>query len=164
MAKRRCGEYQFSTVRPSGEDAANRAWTLQLLAESEPGRRNRRSIDGVLVAAAAAIVGLTAVIARSASAEDDAVGQALVTVFGWAEAVWRVTLVAALVLAVGVVGDAVFRRRRDLARDLAIALLLLAGGSGTRFGLRFGGRSGMRRVALAGHEAQRPKAGRRTGR
>jgi uncharacterized membrane protein YbhN (UPF0104 family)/tRNA A-37 threonylcarbamoyl transferase component Bud32 len=127
MAKRRRCRYQFSTVRPSGEDAANRAWTLELLAESEPGRRNRRSIDGVLVAAAAAIVGLTAVIARSASAEDDAVGQALVTVFGWAEAVWRVALVAALVLAVGVVGDVVFRRRRDLARDLAIALLLLAG-------------------------------------
>lgn len=55
----------------------------------EPDRRNRRTIDGVLVAGAAFVIGLGAVIAEPAPAEDEEVEQALVTLLGWAPAVWR---------------------------------------------------------------------------
>jgi hypothetical protein len=110
----------------SGQDAARRSWTPELLAEAERGRRNRRSIDGVLVGIGAGVVGLAAAIARSAPAEDHDVGDALVAVLGWAGALWRVVLVVALGLAVAIVVAVVFRRRWGLARDLAVALLVLA--------------------------------------
>jgi uncharacterized membrane protein YbhN (UPF0104 family)/tRNA A-37 threonylcarbamoyl transferase component Bud32 len=96
-----------------------------MLMPAEPGRRNRRTIDAVLLAVGAFVVGLGAVIAESASAEDEDVEQALVTVLGWAPAVWRAALLAALVLAVAVVLDVLFRRRWDLVRDLAVALLVV---------------------------------------
>src|SRR5262245_3636669 len=73
--------------------------SLSLLAPAEPARRNRRSIDGVLVALGALAVGLAAVVAESGSEQDEDVGQALATVLGWAPAVWRVALVGALALA-----------------------------------------------------------------
>ena len=59
------------------------------------------------------VVGLGAVIAESASAEDEEVEQALVTVLGWAPALWRVVLLGALVLAWAIVADSLFRRRWD---------------------------------------------------
>jgi glycosyltransferase 2 family protein len=105
------------------------AWSRQaaLLTAAEPGRRNRRTIDGVVLAAGAIVTGLAAVIASSAPAQDADVAQALITVLGWAEAVWRVAFVSALALALVVVADVLLRRRWLLARDLIAALLLLVG-------------------------------------
>ena len=98
-----------------------------MLTTAEPGRRNRRTIDGVLMAVGALVVGLGAVIAESTSAEDEDVEQALVTVLGWAPTLWRVALSGALVLAWAIVADALFRRRWALVRDLAGALVVVAG-------------------------------------
>jgi glycosyltransferase 2 family protein len=107
--------------------AAERSWQLTLLTEAEPGRRNRRTIDAVVLTAGAIVVGLAAVIASSARAQDTDVQQALTTVLGWAEAFWRLAFVSALALALAVVAAALLRRRWLLARDLVAALLLLAG-------------------------------------
>ena len=51
--------------------SAARSWSLALLTSSEPGRRNRRTIDAVLLALGAFLVALGAVIAESASADDE---------------------------------------------------------------------------------------------
>jgi glycosyltransferase 2 family protein len=105
------------------------AWSRQavLLTAAEPGRRNRRTIDGVVLAAGAIVTGLAAVIASSAAGQDADVAEALTTVLGWAEAVWRVAFVSALALALVVVAGVLLRRRWLLARDLIAALLLLVG-------------------------------------
>jgi uncharacterized membrane protein YbhN (UPF0104 family)/tRNA A-37 threonylcarbamoyl transferase component Bud32 len=107
--------------------SAERSWQPALLAAAEPGRRNRRTIDGVVLAAGAIVTGLAAVIASSARAQDEDVAQALITVLGWAEVLWRFVFVSALALALVVVVDVLLRRRWLLARDLAAALLLLVG-------------------------------------
>ena len=100
-----------------------RSWGLALLMEDEPGRRNRRTIDGVLVTAAALLTGLAAVVARSAPDVDEEVGSAVVTVLGWAPAVWRIAVLGALGFATVVAVDVLVRRRWTLARDLLLALL-----------------------------------------
>lgn len=102
-------------------------WHLTLLMPAEPGRRNRRTIDAVLVAVGAFVVGVGAVIAESASAQDEDIEQALVTVLGWAPALWRGALLGALLLTLGIVAEAIVRRRWLLVRDLVVALLVLAG-------------------------------------
>ena len=99
---------------------------VALLLPDEPGRRNRRTIDGVLVAAAVALAGLEAVVARSAPETDDEIGQAVATLLGWAPGVWRAVIVATLALAFLIVADALFRRRWMLVRDLLVALALVA--------------------------------------
>jgi uncharacterized membrane protein YbhN (UPF0104 family)/tRNA A-37 threonylcarbamoyl transferase component Bud32 len=104
-----------------------RSWEPALLAEAEPGRRNRRPIDVVLLGVAALVVGLGAVVAESGAAQNDSVGQALVTVLGWAPAIWQIALVSALVLALAIIADALYRRRWALLRDAVVALLLVAG-------------------------------------
>jgi uncharacterized membrane protein YbhN (UPF0104 family)/tRNA A-37 threonylcarbamoyl transferase component Bud32 len=106
---------------------ADRSWQVAVLAATEPGRRNRRTIDSILLAAAAIVVGLSAVITSSAPRHDEEVGQALTTVLGWADPLWRIAFFAALGLAVLVVIDVVLRRRWDLARDVTVAVLLVAG-------------------------------------
>jgi uncharacterized membrane protein YbhN (UPF0104 family)/tRNA A-37 threonylcarbamoyl transferase component Bud32 len=106
---------------------AGRSWGVRLLTETEPGRRNRRTIDSVLLAVGAVAVGLTAVIARSAATQDQQVGQALTTVLGWAGGFWRTVFVAVLVLALAVVVDVFVRRRWDLVRDLLAAGMVLLG-------------------------------------
>jgi glycosyltransferase 2 family protein len=116
-----------ATSRSEQPGSAASSWSVALLTSSEPGRRNRRTIDAVLLALGAFLVGLAAVLAESAAAEDEEVGQALVTVLGWAPAVWRAALVGALVLALVIVGGVLLRRRWALVRDLAIALLVVAG-------------------------------------
>jgi glycosyltransferase 2 family protein len=100
---------------------------LGLLAAVEAGRRNRRTIDGVLLAAAAAAAGLAGAAASSAPGQDRQVTRGLVTVLGWAGGLWRALFVAALALAVLVVLDVLVRRRWPLARDLVLALLVAAG-------------------------------------
>jgi uncharacterized membrane protein YbhN (UPF0104 family)/tRNA A-37 threonylcarbamoyl transferase component Bud32 len=99
---------------------------LALLAEAEPGRRNRRPIDVVLLVVAAFVVSLGAVVAESAAAEDDSVEQAIVTVLGWAPAIWQIALLSALILALAVVA-ALYRRRWALLRDVVVALLVVGG-------------------------------------
>ena len=104
---------------------AERSLSLTLLYAAEPGRRSRRTTDGVLLAVGAVVVGLGAVIAESASAEDEDVEHALVTVLGWAPALWRVALVGALFLACGIVADSLFRRRWALVCDLAVVVIVV---------------------------------------
>jgi glycosyltransferase 2 family protein len=106
---------------------ADRSWTGGLLTKTEPGRRNRRTIDSVLLAFAALIVGLSAAIASSAPEQDEEVQRALTTVLGWADGFWRTVFVCTLVLAVFVVVDVLLRRRWDLARDVLVAALVLVG-------------------------------------
>jgi uncharacterized membrane protein YbhN (UPF0104 family)/tRNA A-37 threonylcarbamoyl transferase component Bud32 len=103
----------------------NRSWNLALFTESEPGRRNRRTIDAVVLVAAAIASGLTAAIARSAPGTDVDVAQALTTVLGWAGALWRTVFVAVLVFALAIVIDVLLRRRWNLARDLLVAALVV---------------------------------------
>jgi glycosyltransferase 2 family protein len=117
-----------TTVASPSDGAAGsetRSWSLALLLPDEPGRRNRRTVDGVLVAAGAAMVALGAVIARSAAGTDQDIGQALGTLLGWAPGFWRAVLVVTLAFALAVIGDAVVRRRWLLVRDTAIALLVV---------------------------------------
>jgi glycosyltransferase 2 family protein len=95
-----------------------------MLTAAEPGRRNRRTIDGVLVAIAAVLAGLAGVVARSAPAVDEETGQAVATVLGWAPGLWRAALLGTLALALIVVADALFHRRWLLARDVVIALVV----------------------------------------
>ncbi|OLE29874.1 MAG: hypothetical protein AUG43_05025 [Actinobacteria bacterium 13_1_20CM_3_68_10] len=98
-----------------------------LLAETEPGRRNRRTIDSAFLLLAAIVIGLSAVIASSAPGQDRDVAQALTTVFGWAGALWRTAFFGVLGLAVVLVVDVVLRRRWDLVRDLLVAALGVVG-------------------------------------
>jgi uncharacterized membrane protein YbhN (UPF0104 family)/tRNA A-37 threonylcarbamoyl transferase component Bud32 len=106
--------------------SSGRSWKVALLTETEPGRRNRRTIDSFLLGWAAIVVGLSAAVAASAPEHDEDVAQALTTVFGWAGALWRTAFVGLLVLALVIVIDVLMRRRWDLARDLLVAALVLA--------------------------------------
>jgi glycosyltransferase 2 family protein len=88
----------------------------------------------VALLAAAIVIGLTAVIASSAPAADANVAQALTTLLGWADALWRAAVVGLLLLALIVVLDVFLSRRWGLARDVLVALLPLAA-----IGLALGG-------------------------
>jgi glycosyltransferase 2 family protein len=116
-----------SRQEPDGAAPAGRSWNVHLLTETEPGRRNRRTIDSVVLAAAAIVLGLSAVIASQAPGNDEDVAQALATVFGWAGAVWRTVFVCLLALAAVVVVAVLLRRRWDLVRDLLVDAVLLVG-------------------------------------
>ena len=102
------------------------SWHLGLLVSGDPGRRNRRPIDVVLFASAALVAAFAAVIAKSASNEDESVARALVAVLGWASSLWHAALLAAILLALAIVADALRCRRWDLARDLLVASSVLA--------------------------------------
>jgi uncharacterized membrane protein YbhN (UPF0104 family)/tRNA A-37 threonylcarbamoyl transferase component Bud32 len=99
---------------------------VSLLTAVEAGRRNRRTVDGIFLLAAAIVLGLTAVVASEAPEVDGNVAEALTTLFGWASGLARAVFVALLILALAVVVDVLLRRRWSLARDLLVALLLLA--------------------------------------
>ena len=116
-----------ATDRDEHAVSADRSWQPELLTAAEPGRRNRRTIDGVVLAAGAIVTGLAAVIASAAPVQDEDVAQALITVLGWAEVFWRFVFVSALALGLIVLADVLLRRRWLLARDLIAALLLLVG-------------------------------------
>ena len=79
----------------------------------------------MLFASAALVAVFAAVIAKSASDEDESVAGALVAVLGWASSLWRTALLVALGLALAIVVDALRCRRWDLARDLIVALSVL---------------------------------------
>ena len=103
--------------------------SLSVLVPVDPRGRNRRTIDVMLVAAAAGVVGLAAVVARSAPGADEDVGHAFATLLGWAPGFWRAVIVVTLGLAVVVVADAVAHRRWPLVRDVLIALLVASAGA-----------------------------------
>jgi glycosyltransferase 2 family protein len=107
--------------------SAGRWESLALLTAAEPGRRNRRTIDAVLLAAGALFAGLAGVVAASAPETDENVAQALTTVLGWAGALWRAAFLVALALALVIAVDVVLRRRWALARDVVVALLVVVG-------------------------------------
>jgi uncharacterized membrane protein YbhN (UPF0104 family)/tRNA A-37 threonylcarbamoyl transferase component Bud32 len=98
-----------------------------VLAPAEPGRRNRRTIDVLLLVMASFAAGWLAVIAAAAPRGDQDLADALETLLGWSPAVWRTALVLAVLLALLVILEALWRRRWALLRDLAGALLLVAG-------------------------------------
>ena len=103
--------------------AGGRAWSPVLLTAAEAGRRNRRTIDAVLLAVGALVTGLAGVVAAKATESDEDVAAALKVVLGWAGPLWRTAFVAALVLALVIAADVLLRRRWALARDLLIGLL-----------------------------------------
>ncbi len=107
--------------------SVDRSWSVALLTASEPGRRNRRTIDSVLLMAAAIVVGLSAATASSARGHDEDVAEALTTVLGWAGALWRAAFFGLLALAVVIVVDVLVRRRWALVRDLLVALVGVVG-------------------------------------
>jgi uncharacterized membrane protein YbhN (UPF0104 family)/tRNA A-37 threonylcarbamoyl transferase component Bud32 len=107
--------------------SAARSLNISLLTPVEPGRRNRRTIDAVILAVGALLIGLASELAASAPGTDRDIADALTTVFGWANAVWRMVFLAVLVLAVLILVDIVRQRRWDLARDLLVALLAVYG-------------------------------------
>lgn len=114
-----------SVSREGPAESAERSWSVQLLTKTERGRRNRRTIDSVVLGGAALVLGLSAVIASSAPGRDEAVAHALTTVLGWAGGLWRTLFVCLLALALVIVVDVLLRRRWDLARDVVVAGLVL---------------------------------------
>jgi uncharacterized membrane protein YbhN (UPF0104 family)/tRNA A-37 threonylcarbamoyl transferase component Bud32 len=75
----------------------------------------------------ALLTSLAATIAQAAPDEDQAVGQALVTVLGWAENVCRAAVLCALGLSAVILVVVAMRRRWALLRDAVLALVVLAG-------------------------------------
>jgi glycosyltransferase 2 family protein len=73
------------------------------------------------------VLGLTAVIAKNAPKTDEDVAHSLMTLFGWAGALWRTVFVATLVLTLIILIDVLVQRRWRLARDLLVAALALVG-------------------------------------
>ena len=116
-------------VRHGEQGTGDSPWKIRLLTETEPGRRNRRTIDSVVLAIAAVLLGLSAVIASEAPGQDQDVADALATILGWAQAVWQTVFVCGLLLALAVILAVLIRRRWDLARDLLVAALLLTAAS-----------------------------------
>src|SRR5262249_826852 len=106
--------------------AGIRSWRVGVLIQTEPGRRNRRTIDSVLLVWAAIVIGLSAAIAASAPGHDRSVQQALTTVLGWAGPLWRTAFFALIASAVLIVVDVVLERRWDVARDVLAALAAVA--------------------------------------
>jgi uncharacterized membrane protein YbhN (UPF0104 family)/tRNA A-37 threonylcarbamoyl transferase component Bud32 len=103
---------------------------VALLTASEPGRRNRRTVDAIFLAWGAIVIALSAAIASSAPDHDQDVAQALTTVLGWAGALWRAAFFGVLGLALVIVVDVLLRRRTDLLRDLLVgAASVLGAGS-----------------------------------
>jgi uncharacterized membrane protein YbhN (UPF0104 family)/tRNA A-37 threonylcarbamoyl transferase component Bud32 len=113
-----------NTTHPEGP--AERTWSLALLTAPEPGRRNRRTGDATLLVAASLLTALTAVVAKTAPGVDAEIGDALASLLGWAPYLWRGLFLGALGLALVILGDVVLRRRWTLARDLVLALALVA--------------------------------------
>ena len=95
--------------------------------------RNRRASDAVVLACAALVGALASVVAASVPSTDASIGDAVATLLGWAEPLWRIALPAVLLLAVVIASDVIWRRRLRLARDVLVALLLV-GAAGALLG------------------------------
>src|SRR6476659_3014614 len=97
-----------------------------LLTAAHARGRNRRASDVVLLFSAVLVGALAVVVAESVPGTDEAIGDALGTLLGWARPLWRSALFALLVLAIAIASDVVWRGRLNLARDVGVALLLVA--------------------------------------
>src|SRR5262249_60481570 len=80
---------------------SSHSWHIVLLAETEPGRRNRRTIDSVSLLFAAIVIGLSAVVASFAVQQEQDGGAAVNTLLGCARAPWRTAVCCFVGLAVG---------------------------------------------------------------
>ena len=116
-----------SATREQQVEQAERLRHLALLTKTELGRRNRRPVDTVVLIVGAGVAALSTVIVSSAPKQDHEVAHALMTILGWAGGIWRAAFVALLVLALLIVADVLLRARWDLARDLLVTVVLLAG-------------------------------------
>jgi uncharacterized membrane protein YbhN (UPF0104 family)/tRNA A-37 threonylcarbamoyl transferase component Bud32 len=104
--------------------------SFTVLVAAEPGRRNRRTIDAVLLVALSLLTGLTAVIATSTPSADARVASAMSELLGWAAGFWRTVFAATLIFAGAIVADVVWRRRWALALDIiAASIAAVAAGS-----------------------------------
>ena len=102
-------------------------WNIELLTAAEEGRRNRRTIDAIVLAVAVLLAGAAAAVATSAPEQDEDLARALTTVLGWAPALWRTAFIGALVIALVIVVGVLLGRRWALARDLLLALVAVVG-------------------------------------
>ncbi len=109
---------------PGGRSPAGLRFALLTAAHSRG--RNRRASDVVLLASAALVGALAAAVAASVPETDEAIGDALGTLLGWAGPLWRSALLAALLLAVVIASDIIWRRRLALARDVLVAVVVVA--------------------------------------
>jgi uncharacterized membrane protein len=94
---------------------AGHSWHVGLLVRTEPGRRNRRTIDSVWLFWAAVVLGLSAAIAASAPVHDRRVGEALTTLLGWADPLRRASFFLLLASAAAIVVAVLLERRGELA-------------------------------------------------
>ena len=117
---------QSSANRLSHPVTAKRSWNLALLTPAEPKRRNRRTIDATALVLASLVTGLAAAFARSARDVDAELAETLANLLGWAPNLWRAAFVLALAFAVLIAGDVALRRRWTLARDLLLAVVVVA--------------------------------------
>jgi hypothetical protein len=117
---------QSSANRLSHPVTAKRSWNLALLTPAEPKRRNRRTIDATALVLASLVTGLAAAFARSARDVDAELAETLTDLLGWAPSLWRAAFVLALAFAVLIAGDVALRRRWTLARDLLLAVVVVA--------------------------------------
>src|ERR1700758_5255777 len=81
----------------------DRSWSIAILTVSEPGRRNRRTVDSIVLVWAAIVIGLSAAIGSSAQGRDADVADALVTLLGWAGAIWRLAFLGVMALVLVIV-------------------------------------------------------------
>jgi hypothetical protein len=84
---------------------------IALLASTEPGRRNRRTIDAVTLLGAAIVIGRWRSSEPPPRSTTRTLLDALETVLAWADSLWRVAFVGFLGLALAVVLDVVLHRR-----------------------------------------------------
>ena len=129
---RRGGEAVSRTGRAAARPPApkgSRLPSMSLLASAEPGPRNRRTIDAILLAVAALVTGCAAVLASSAPGWDAGIAGALDTLLGWADGLWRAAFIGAFVLCVPIVLAVLVRRRWALGRDLLVAVAVVVGAS-----------------------------------
>ena len=115
-----------SANRLSHPVSSNRSWNLTLLTPAEPRRRNRRTVDATGLVLSSLVTGLAAALARSAPDVDTEIVEALDALLGWAPNLWRAAFVLALAFAALIAGDIALRRRWTLARDLLLAVVVVA--------------------------------------
>ena len=125
-----------STLRDHRRAAGARsppALGFTLLTAAHARGRNRRASDAVVLACAALVGAMASVVAASVPSTDASIGDAVATLLGWAEPLWRIALPAVLLLAVVIASDVIWRRRFRLARDVLLALLIV-GAAGAALG------------------------------
>jgi glycosyltransferase 2 family protein len=109
----------------SGHPAPSLVAAPDPFVEYEEGRRNRRTLDAVLLAVTSLVSAAAAALANTVPAQDAEVGSAIVTLLGWAGALWRGVVLATLLVGASLLAAVVWRRRWALVRDIIVALGVL---------------------------------------